>query len=176
MTHLPFDPVKPIRGGKPLDEFYHTLASDVRWVCQAKLNGQRVIWDPPTSEPGCLWSRRGLRVYRAPEVAKALRSVSVRLDGELILGSGGRADYYVFDLPDHKGNLDDRWSCLESIVAELGSAHSCVWLCPSGVTWEEVTPSGWEGVVFKRRDSFYPRGNKPDTTTSNWIKYRAEWL
>lgn len=169
---MPFHPVKPIRGGKPLDAFYHKLAADPSYMCQAKLDGQRTLWDPKTKT---LWSRRGLRINKVPEIAEALAGIDVTLDGELVLGACNR--YFIFDLPDHKGALEERWECLSSIHKSLDeSTKQVVNLCPCDVRWDHVESEGWEGVVFKKRSSSYVKSGKPDLTTAHWIKYRLEWM
>ena len=157
---LDFAPVKPIRGGRPLDELYLQLAEDPEWVCQAKLNGIRAIWTGKT-----LWSRTGNLITQklAPVSLDRVRGVTHRLDGELL--SDGR--YLVFDLPDDKGPLTDRWSRL----VDLG-----IPLCPTNVVWARVVEHGWEGVVFKKLASKYPKALADGKTTPSWVKYRAEWL
>lgn len=169
---MPFHPVKPIRGGKPLDAFFQKLATDHTYVCQAKLDGQRTLWDPSTKT---LWSRRGLRIHKAPEIVKALAGVNITLDGELVLGSCNQ--YFLFDLPDHKGTLDERWESLASLHDSMGEdARNVIHLCPRDVQWENVRSAGWEGVVFKKRTSPYVKSGQPDSTTAHWIKYRLEWM
>lgn len=165
---MPFHPVKPIRGGRPLDRLYCQLAKDPEWVCQAKIDGQRTVWSG-----GTLWSRRELKIVRAPEVEAALGNAKEVFDGELVI-KGGKQHYYLFDLPDHPGSLAERFARLREHVSAIGSPH--VSLCPSGVEWEQVDQEQWEGVVFKRLNSKYPKGVTPNTTTPTWIKYRAEWL
>lgn len=157
---IPFVPVKPAAGGRPLGALYRRLARDPAWVAQAKLDGHRAIWDGRA-----LWSRQGRRITRAPAAVAALAGLDITLDGEL-MRSGV---YWVFDLPDHAGVLAERWVGLEEIVAGLDSEF--VQLMPSGVCWADVGPAGWEGVVVKRLASRYPLSPTP-----NWIKYRAVWL
>lgn len=173
---MPFHPVKPVRGGKPLDEFFQRLASSSDWVCQAKMDGQRALWVPDSPAPGggrgVLWSRRELPITRAHDIVKALSTVTSLIDGELIMGTTPK--YWAFDLPYHEGDLEERWDSLTEVVSQINHPH--VSLCPTGVTWEEVNLNGWEGVVFKRKGSKYVKGHSPDKTTGSWIKYRAEWL
>jgi len=175
MSGLPFHPVKPVRGGKPLDGLFLRLAEDPKWVTQAKLDGQRAIWDPNQAR---LWSRRETPITGPSLVLEALSQITVPLDGEYVpvKGSHGRdGTYWVFDLPEHKGPLSERWEALSFLLKGL-DAPGLVNLCPSNVDWAEVTPNSWEGVVFKRCCSPYVKAMRPDKTTPSWVKYRAEWL
>lgn len=173
---MPFHPVKPIRGGRPLDAFFQRLRDSPAWVCQAKINGQRTLWSPSSDAPGggkgVLWSRRGLPIAKVPEIQQAMRSVDVVVDGELLVKD--TPIYYLFDLPDHTGTLDERWKALTNVVEMIG--HANVKKCPAEITWEDVSLNQWEGVVFKKRSSKYPKSLSSDNTTPSWIKYRAEWL
>lgn len=176
---LPFQPVKPIRGGRPMDALYERLAADPLWVTQAKLDGQRGIWDPdaPTSgNRGTLWSRRDLPIY-SPAVLEVLNLVDDTIDGEYMSRKGHRGEgtYWCFDLPDARGPYSARWAKLVKLVRSL-NAPGLVNLCPSGVDWAGVEANGWEGVVFKRLSSKYTKSMSATTTTADWVKYRAEWL
>jgi ATP-dependent DNA ligase len=167
---ISFCPVKPIRGGKPHDTLYNQLASDPNYVCQAKLNGQRAVW-----EDGVLWSRSDRPITRAPLVLEALRGWDTALDGEFIPVKGEQDGiFWVFDLPDHKGTLVERWETLEALITDINSPH--VRLCPTEVIWSQVDAEGWEGVVFKQRASKYQKAYVSGKTYAGWVKYRAEWL
>lgn len=172
---IPFIPVKPIRGGRPLDDLYRQLAADPEWVCQAKMNGKRAIWDPSSKT---LWSRTGNRVtpHQAKGVLETLRDCPVTLDGELITRrTTGEEIFWAFDLPDHRGTLRERWVELEGVLSGYDRT-SFVELCPSSVHWEDVEQHGWEGVVFKRAASKYEKARVEGKETASWVKYRAEWL
>lgn len=173
---MPFHPVKPVRGGVPFDDYFNRLAASPDWLCQAKIDGQRTLWVPDSPAPGggrgVLWSRRELPILRAPQVREALNLVEDVLDGELVVGD--KPTYYVFDLPDERGSLQERVSKVARLVDSIKSP--VVKVCPMNVTWPDVGICGWEGVVFKRRSSKYVKGSSPDKTTAHWIKYRAEWL
>ena len=162
---IPFVPVKPIRGGRPMDKLYNQLAADPAWVCQAKLNGKRAIWDGEY-----LWSRTGNRItpFQAGKALAALAIVPTCLDGELV-----KDVFYAFDLPDHEGPLHERWALLKTIIP-YDFEHFKI--CPSGVSWEDVSEHKWEGVVFKRLNSKYEKAMSEGKTTPAWVKYRAEWL
>lgn len=152
---IPFVPAKPIRGGRPLDRLYMQLDSDPDWTCQAKINGQRGIWDGRA-----LWHRTGLRVYDRA-ITDWLPSGTM-LDGEIKDGT-----FWAFDMPDVNAPLDVRLAAL----ADLGIER-----VPMDVEWAAVKRNGWEGVVFKRLSSLYPRPNREGVTFPGWVKYRAEWL
>jgi len=171
VSGLPFAPVKPVRGGRPFDDLFNQLAQDEAWVAQAKLDGQRAIWDGKT-----LWSRRELPITRAPKVLEALAGLDVTLDGEFVPDKGQpTGTYWVFDLPDHRGNLEERWAALRKLMSGF-SGISGIELAPSGVDWTDVVKMAWEGLVFKRRDSRYVKAINPGKTVASWVKYRAEWL
>ncbi len=175
MPSLPFCPVKPIRGGRPLDSLFNQLTNDPNWVCQAKMNGKRAIWDPASRT---LWSRSGNRVtpHQASEVLQHLQGCPVALDGELITRrSTGQEVFWAFDLPDSTLPLVDRWVELRNVISNFNRT-SYIELCPSGVSWAEVESQGWEGVVFKKLTSRYEKAYTEGRTTANWVKYRAEWL
>lgn len=166
---MPFHPVKPIRGGKPMDGFFRRLEADPEWMCQAKINGQRAIW-----HGGKMWSRQGnVLGAKAQPVMSALGSVAAVLDGEFVM-TQGKATYYVFDMPDSRLPLGERWPEVAELVRAIDSDY--IRLCPCEVRWEDVELNNWEGVVFKRRSSVYVKSMTSDKTTPNWIKYRAEWL
>ena len=170
MKEMPFQLVKPIRGGVPLDEYYLRLASDTSWVCQAKMNGKRALWDP---ESGVLWSRHGNSITNAVQVVQALSNIALLVDGELIV-KDGTAVFYAFDLPDVDATLSERWRALAAVIDSLNA--ECVKLVPTEVRWDDVKSNAWEGVVFKRRSSRYVKGLTADKTISAWVKYRAEWM
>lgn len=159
---LPFHLVKPMRGGKPLDGLYRQLEADPGWICQAKVNGKRALWDGTT-----LWSRQGNKI-ESP-VAEALVGLKVMLDGEFL-----QDKLYLFDVPSHTGTLVERWKQVQEVVGSLASPFVVV--CPLVRVWDEVPQNGWEGVVFKRLDSKYPVAFSEGKQTTAWIKYRAEWL
>ena len=157
-----------------MDDLFNQLTNDPNWVCQAKMNGKRGIWDPSTQT---LWSRSGNKVtpHQAKGVLEALRQVPVALDGELITRKGtGQEVFWAFDLPDSKLPLRDRWIELQNLISEFDRT-SYLELCPSGVNWAEVEAQGWEGVVFKRLSSKYEKAYVEGKTTASWVKYRAEW-
>ena len=172
MDTIPFCPVKPLRGGKPLDSLFNKLMADPQWMAQAKLDGRRAVWDGD----GVLWSRQrnNLKDIAVSPVA-ALQGCTHVMDGEFIRTLGkDDGTFYPFDLPDHPGNLDERTAALKIIVGGINDPS--VVLCPFEVLWPQVDVNGWEGIVLKKRSSFYPKARVDGKTTPAWVKYRAEWL
>lgn len=161
MREMPFQLIKPIKGGPPNQSLYQSLASSPDWLCQAKLNGKRALWDGHT-----LWSRQGNVIEG--EVEEALKGISTMFDGEWVRGV-----YYIFDLPDSPHPLSDRVQGIESIVDLIDSPY--VRMCPIVQDWTEVRKNEWEGVVFKRKSSRYRRAHVANSETSDWVKFRAEW-
>lgn len=167
MSEIPYDLIKPIRGGRPLGRLYRQLVDDSDWVCEAKMNGKRCLWADDT-----VWSRSGLVHTRNAEVRQLLEQhfSGIDIDGELMPQDNV---FWMFDLPNHPGTYDQRRAALAALIAKVDSPH--IRLMPL-VTWEDVDKNGYEGVVFKRRDSLYEKGIQPGQTTRKWMKFRAEWL
>jgi ATP-dependent DNA ligase len=140
---------KPMCGGRSA-QLRDMLEADHAWMCQAKIDGHRTLWDGTK-----LLSRRGHRV-RHPLIEDALRGCPP-IDGEL-----WDCALWAFDLPDHPGTLDERWEELGKL--EMSDAVKMV---PT-TRWAEVMRSPWEGAVYKRRSSLYPTG----CSTSAWVKFR----
>ena len=164
LPEIPFHPMKPMKGGPPLSEVYRRLEMSADWMCQAKLDGKRVLWDGKM-----LWSRQGNRLDNA--VSLALAGFTQMLDGELM--PDGR--FWVYDLPDEARNpLQNRWAKIDDSLNQLNCPF--ILTCPVGLDWKEVPENKWEGVVFKRLRSRYPKGRTPGEVTDDWVKFRAEWL
>ena len=162
---LPWYPVKPIRGGYPFDDLYLELEADPRWICQAKLDGRRALWDGAV-----LWSTESNQIWS--EAARMLSHCApgVQLDGEHI----GEC-FYAFDIPSCGSDpYGLRWRELCALLAPA-CGSGIVELCPTDVCWSDVRAHGWEGVVFKRLSAPYKRGTSPNQTVASWVKYRAEW-
>lgn len=167
MTELPFQLIKPIRGGIPLGDFYTKLENDPNYVCEAKMNGKRNLW-----AGGIMWSRSGLVWSRNSEVGDALKATvpDTVIDGELMAQAGV---LWAFDLPNHPGIYEERRETLARLVEKINSP--LVRLMPY-VRWSDVGANGWEGVVFKKKGTRYRKGRTEGQTTSDWLKFRAEWL
>ena len=155
-------PLKPIPGGQPGKRFFQRLMEDPLWVCEAKLDGRRAIWDGRI-----LWGRQGQRVPKCDHVTSHLEGVP-SLDGEWF-GN----ELWCFDLPDHGGTFRERREELERVVGNVSCAH--IHLMPRCEDWAAVSQNGWEGVVFKKLASPYRKALQHSKTTAHWIKFRAEW-
>ena len=105
-------PLKPIPGGQPCKGFFDRLMADPIWVCEAKLDGRRAIWDGKM-----LWGRQGQLLPKCSHVAPFLEGQQA-LDGEW-MGN----ELWCFDLPDHPGTFLERRAALEELVAFIGSPH-----------------------------------------------------
>jgi ATP-dependent DNA ligase len=148
------------------------LENDPDWVAQAKINGQRAVWHPPTKT---LWSRGDKPIVRSPEVLAALASVRDCVDGEFVPVVGKqKGTYWMFDLPDHRGTYEERLKAVAELVKKINSP--VIKLAPPHIDWLDVDLNEWEGVVFKRLASKYPKAGVDGKTTPDWVKYRAEWL
>tara|TARA_R110000824_G_scaffold95253_14_gene229159 strand:- start:124 stop:591 length:468 start_codon:yes stop_codon:yes gene_type:complete len=155
-----------------MDDLFNQLMSDPAWVAQAKIDGQRAMWDGD----GGLWSHRGIAIKRSSRVLSALSRFAQPLDGEFVPVKGQQeGTYWVFDLPDHRGTLDERVAALRHLVCEY-EGSGLIEMIPSDVTWSDVDEGGWEGLVFKNRLSRYPKALRVGTTKGCWVKYRAAWL
>jgi ATP-dependent DNA ligase len=166
-------PVKPMRGGTPLNGLYRRLASSPEWVCEAKLDGVRAFWDGEE-----LWSRTGNKLPRCEEVKKHLPR-SLQLDGELVYGKDNEPTrYWVFDFAGPKGFdrlaafYTDRRAVIADLLKALSPACGDVVKLTPYVTWDDVERLGLEGVVFKRKDSLYEMAHRPGVKVPYWVKFR----
>ena len=162
MVVMEWYPLKPIPGGKPCKGFFNRLMEDEAWVCEAKLDGRRAIWDGRT-----LWGRTGQLMPKCSHVTPFLEGLPA-LDGEWFGG-----ELWCFDLPDHGGPFVERRLALERLVDNIQSPH--IHLMPRCVDWNAVRQNDWEGVVFKKLNSAYKKAFQHSKTTPDWIKFRAEW-
>lgn len=155
-------PLKPIPGGQPGKAFFSRLMKDPLWVCEAKLDGRRGIWDGKI-----LWGRKGRFIPATSHVTSFLEGVPA-LDGEWFENA-----FWCFDLPDHGGPFEERRQALEALVAQIGCTH--LHAMPRCTDWDAVRQNEWEGVVFKKLASKYKKALQHSKTTADWIKFRAEW-
>ena len=154
---------KPRSGGRPHNACMQRLASDPAWMAQAKIDGWRARW-----RDGELRSRAGMRLHQCPALIAELqdRAAGLWIDAEITFsGSKADAQLWCFDLPGLALPLQERLTALRQIC-EGGKRMR---LIPCDVQWQDVEREAWEGLVFKRRASAYPRTK----ITADWIKYRA---
>ena len=71
-----------------------------------------------------------------------------RIDGEYLAGV-----FHAFDLPTTPARSSTSADALQAGIQTI----------PAWVSWRDVQRNQWEGVVFKRRDSVYPRARKKTT-------------
>lgn len=159
MRHL----AKPAPGGKPLAGWYQRLASSDDWTCEAKMDGVRALWTGFR-----LLTRTGNHIPHSEGASAALEGRPC-MDGEFSDGV-----FWAFDLPDHGGDYDGRRRDLDVLLGSAGGDY--LEAMPAFTDWRGVKMFGWEGVVFKRRSSLYPRAFRQGVTTPDWIKFRAAWL
>ena len=146
------------------------------WIFERKYDGIRALAFKHGGEVRLL-SRNRLPQHNPP-VCEAIARLGVEsaiLDGELSWrgDSEGRVSYHVFDLLWLDGRdltrlpLAERQVLLEALrftppmerVAGLDDARP----------WERACAEGWEGVIAKRRDSFYEHRRSP-----HWLKMKCE--
>jgi ATP-dependent DNA ligase len=142
------------------------------WVMQPKIDGIRVIIY--RGEP---FTRLGEPLSQSKGTAR-LRSMfagmNETLDGEWVLEGG---TYHAFDLPDHPGDLDDRFRALcrlaifkvpgVALLESYGGHFARIY----GTLPRETT----EGVVFKRRSSLYDKQRRASAEIRDWLKRRFVW-
>ena len=162
-------PPKPTRIYE--DDILHRecIADDV-WICEPKLNGYRGIY-----RDGALYTRQKKRMPGcSAAVLTALAAIpeGVVLDGEL-MNPHGRQTFHVFDCPTAAGNLEERRAFIESLTF-CYPVVLMPWI-PKARATMTARSEGWEGVVFKRRDSEYQwqaTCKAPRDVISQWRKIR----
>jgi bifunctional non-homologous end joining protein LigD len=148
------------------------------WIFERKFDGIRLLAFKQGADVRLL-SRNRLP-QNHPSVAEEMATLPARdviLDGEITWGPstspGVGTLYHVFDiiwLDDRdltRVPLDERRALLASLpfrsplrhVASIDDAHP----------WERACSEGWEGVIAKRRDSFYEHRRSP-----HWLKMKCE--
>lgn len=142
------------------------------WVLEPKIDGIRVIW-----ESGQAWTRRGTLLTSGKgsiALSRILAGVEETLDGEWVPGDG---IFYVFDLPDHQGDHDERSAVLAGmdLFGLSGVAIVPLYRAHFPQTYRSLQTNGIEGVVFKRRGSKYPKQSRPGAATRDWLKRRFVW-
>ena len=142
------------------------------WVFERKFDGIRLLAYKNGNDVN-LYSRNRLPQHNPP-LAEAIRKLPVQdaiLDGEITWG--GRTAYHVFDVMWLDGRdvrglpLDER----RALLAALPFAPPLyrVALLDDPNPWERAREEGWEGVIAKRRDSFYEHRRSP-----HWLKMKCE--
>jgi bifunctional non-homologous end joining protein LigD len=172
------------------------LPQGQEWLYEVKFDGYRCLAGRDSTEV-TLWSRRGnLFTNQFSEIARACERLppSTLVDGEIVaLDGSGKVSFnllqhhrskaqalffYVFDVLIYRGRsvqtvpLYFRRELLRRIFDDIKAA-------PIGLSENiEAAPTdmirvakefGFEGIVAKRRDSFYESGKR----TGAWVKYKV---
>jgi DNA ligase D-like protein (predicted ligase) len=163
------------------------------WAYEAKLDGYRCL-AARQKEGVALWSRRGnLFTARFPEIAHACEKLppDTLIDGEVVaIGDDGRASFnalqhsrpsahlqfYAFDLLIHRGRnllkvpLETRRELLEKALEKVG--YPVIFSRSFNAEPAELIRAAkelqLEGIIAKRRDSYYEPGRRNGT----WVKYK----
>lgn len=167
------------------------------WIFEIKLDGYRAmtVFDP-AGKPH-LWSRNGLPLEaKFPAIAQAVSKLKMRstiLDGEIVaVDENGIPHfqllqrfqkqptaptlYYVFDILWYQGDdltqkpILERRKVLERILKPVAGIQLGSYVQAEGKALFELTKEkGMEGIIAKRKDSFY----RPGKRTSDWLKIKA---
>jgi bifunctional non-homologous end joining protein LigD len=167
------------------------------WIFEIKLDGYRAmtVFDP-AGKPQ-LWSRNSLPLAaKFPAIAKAVSKLKLRstiLDGEVVAVDENGIPrfqllqrfqkqptaptiYYVFDILCHDGedltgkSILERRSVLERVLKPAPGIQLGQYVEAEGKALFALTKEkGMEGIIAKRKDSFY----RPGKRTSDWLKIKA---
>ncbi|HEY2140132.1 MAG TPA: non-homologous end-joining DNA ligase, partial [Chthoniobacterales bacterium] len=168
------------------------------WIYEVKWDGYRAIALKHEDAVRLLSLKEKNLTGDFPGVAKALAGLSAKtamLDGEIVavdpqgrpsfqvlqnrktLGRGWNVVYYAFDLLNLEGEdlqgrpLHERKARLKLLIAESASPtlrYSAELAGTPAAVVRTVAAAGLEGVVAKRRDSFYRAG----TRVTTWLKLK----
>jgi DNA ligase D-like protein (predicted ligase) len=168
------------------------LPSGPEWSYELKLDGYRALGLKNDGAPR-LYSRNGKDFSsRFPSVTRALDALpdETLIDGEVVaVDENGRPSFsslqnfdrapvfYSFDLPMLAGEdltrrpLDDRRKALRKLTRQFGDPirFSETFETSAADMLAVVREQGLEGVVAKRRDSFYEPGKR----SGAWVKLRV---
>src|ERR1041384_6722513 len=143
------------------------------WVFEQKFDGIRLLAYKKGSDVQ-LYSRNHLP-QNIPPVQHAIERLphqELILDGE-ITWPGGKVKYHVFDIMWMDGRnvttlpLEERRELLAGLPF-VEPLHRVV-LVEDSSPWERAQREGWEGVIAKRRGSFYEHRRSKE-----WLKMKCE--
>jgi bifunctional non-homologous end joining protein LigD len=173
------------------------LPEGKEWFYEVKFDGYRCLAGRDQTGV-TLWSRRGnLFTAQFPKIAQACERLptGTLVDGEVVaIDQSGRISFnllqhhrsqaqallfYAFDVLIHRGRsllgfpLENRRKVLSGIFKSLSGGPSVIAVSElMDTTLAElirvVREVGFEGIVAKRKDSFYESGKR----TGAWVKYR----
>ena len=174
------------------------LPEDDAWTYEVKFDGYRALAGRDSTGL-TLWSRRGnIFTDQFPYLAKACEHLppDTLLDGEIVaLGKDGRISFnllqrhrsaaqailfYAFDVIILRGKslvkvpLENRREILAEVMADLKPKTPLICLSESIDTTpaelvQLVKQFGFEGIVAKRKDSWYEIGKR----SGAWVKYKV---
>jgi len=142
------------------------------WIFERKFDGIRLLAYKQGSKVE-LFSRNQLP-QNIPALARAIANLPAReliLDGEITWH--GPTRYDIFDLMWIDGRdvmqlpLEDRKQLLQQLPLQP-PLHRVTTLTDEA-PWERAQREGWEGVIAKRRGSFYEQRRSP-----HWLKMKCE--
>ncbi len=148
------------------------------WVFERKLDGIRLLAFKERAAVRLLSRNQLVQNAHYPAFVAAIEQLPVNdivLDGEA-LGVWGKEQvpgYHVFDLLWLEGRdvtrlpLEERRRLLGALP--LVPPLSLVPRLSEARPWERACKEGWEGVIAKRRDSFYEHRRSP-----SWLKMKCE--
>src|SRR2546423_4452332 len=174
------------------------LPKEGEWIYEIKWDGYRALGLKHDDDVRLLSLKEKNLTSDFPKVAEAIRQLAAQtafLDGEAVavdargrpsfqvlqnrktLGRGWEVVYYAFDLLNLEGEdlqdrpLHDRKAKLKTLIAETGSPtlrYSAELSGSAAAVIRTVRSAGLEGVVAKKRDSFYRAG----TRVTTWLKLK----
>jgi ATP-dependent DNA ligase len=142
------------------------------WIFERKFDGIRLLAFKNGSDVS-LYSRNRLAQH-IPALERAIAALPVGdaiLDGEVTWSRSG--EYHVFDVMWLDGRdvrslpLEERRKLLENLPLRRPLLRVAEITHPA--PWELARQEGWEGVIAKRRDSFYEHRR-----SRNWVKMKCE--
>jgi DNA ligase D-like protein (predicted ligase) len=172
-----------------------TLPRGQEWLYEVKFDGYRCLAGGDSSGV-TLWSRRGnLFTKQFPHIAGACEQLppGTLVDGEIVaLDENGRVSFnllqhhrseaqallfYVFDVLVYRGGsllkepLEHRRQVLAQAIKEKAApiALSESLTASADELVRVAKEFGFEGIVAKRKDSFYESGKR----TGAWVKYKV---
>lgn len=173
------------------------LPEGEEWLYEVKLDGYRCLAGKD-SKKVTLWSRReNLFTDQFPQIARACEGLpqDTLLDGEIVaLDANGRISFnllqhhrskaqallfYAFDVLIYRGRsllkapLESRREALTEVLKDIGKAGPIALSETMNASPAELVrvakEFGFEGIVAKRKDSFYESGKR----SGAWVKYRV---
>jgi bifunctional non-homologous end joining protein LigD len=164
------------------------------WLFELKLDGYRAIAEL-NKQKTLLYSRNGLDLSLAyPAITKALQKITIKavIDGEIVvLDENGKPSfqelqnytqdsnlpvvYYVFDIlsfDEHKLYdipLIERKKMLKKVIGKGKIVRYCDHILHEGKSFfNQIKKDELEGIVAKKKDSFY----SPGVRTKEWLKIK----